>query len=127
MTDYEAIHEDGLTSADLPAGARLQDAFRIKHDAGIAAVVAAAKAEALGTLLALHKPEARYHPRDIDDRSWETIEEAREYADTYDEVMESFEICAECGRVESEQLREYADEWGYRESLWPCETVKATQ
>ena len=126
MSNYEAIYNDALADAFVrEPGDRGIDAEA--HTAGLAAVVAAAKADAMGTLLALHKPEARYHPRDIDDRSWDTVEEAREYADTCDEVMESFEICAECGRVESEQLREYADEWGYRESLWPCETVKATQ
>jgi len=95
--------------------------FRLGFDEGHAAI------EALAPILALHKPKAHYYPAGIDDRSWETEEEAREYADTEDEVMESFEICAECGRIEADQLREYCDEWAFRESIWPCATFKATQ
>ena len=33
-----------------------------------------------------------------------------------------FEICEECGRIESEQLKEMGEGACYRESLYPCAT-----
>jgi len=88
-------------------------------------------ADALLAVLELHKVETRWtHPEWTG--SFDTREEAAEY--DYDEAMGdvekshvgSFEICAECGRVESEQLSDAGDgDWSYRESLWPCRTVKA--
>ena len=123
MSIYESVYNAAYEHDfwEMQAGTRSAEL------AGIAAVVVAAKKEALAPVLALHKPETRYYPSGIDDRSWDTEDEAREYADSEDEAMQAFTICAECGRVESEQLREYADDWGYRESIWPCPTRKATQ
>lgn len=101
--------------------------FTKAHAAALAAVREAAKAAALAPILALHKAEKRFYPASMSERSFDTAEKAREYADGDDDPVESFEICAECGRVESDQLREYADDWGYRESLWPCRTFRAIQ
>jgi hypothetical protein len=118
MTDYGAIYAKASRENAPGIG-------RDNLDAGIAAVVAAAKGEALAPILALHRPEKRYHPSGIGDRSWENENEAREYADAEDEVMESFEVCRECGRIEAELWQESGDEWSYRESLWPCPTFNA--
>lgn len=84
----------------------------------------------LGRVLALHKIETRWTHPDWTG-SFDTREEASEW--DYDESMGdddksqvgSFEVCAECGRIESEQLKESGDDWSYRESLWPCATAKA--
>ena len=129
MTDYETIYDDAYTeSCCTNTGPLLHLGPRtIDHDAGLAAVVAAAKSEALAPLLALHKAEKRFRPEGINERSWDTVEAAREHSHGDYEGVWSFEVCVECGRVELEQLREYADEWGYRESLWPCKTFEATQ
>jgi hypothetical protein len=85
---------------------------------------------ALDAVLALHKPETRWtHPDWMG--SFDTIEEAAGYdedeviGDEQKSQVDSFDICAECGRIESEQLSESGEEWGYREGLWPCPTVAA--
>ena len=126
MTDYNGVYHD--TYDEVYSGEFTDwKAHETAYKAGLAAVVLAAKTEALAPILALHKAEERFYPESIGDRSWDTLEQAREYADSDNEAIESFTICAECGRVESEQLREYADEWSFRESLWPCRTFKSIQ
>ena len=47
MTDYEAIYNDAVNDEDVPVGALVEDIHQITHSAGLAAVVAAVKAEAL--------------------------------------------------------------------------------
>ena len=126
MTDYNGIYE--IAYERYYGGARAHyESQEIASRAGVTAVVAAARTEALAPILALHKAEERFYPESIGNRSWDTLEQAREYADSDNEAIESFTICAECGRVESEQFREYADEWSFRESLWPCRTFKSIQ
>ena len=62
---------------------------------------------ALDAILALHKPKTRWtHPN---------------WTGSFD----TFDICAECGRIEAGQLRKSREEWSYRESLWPCPTFTA--
>jgi hypothetical protein len=87
---------------------------------------------AVDAVLAKHKPEKRWTHPDWTG-SFDSREEAAEY--DYDEAMDDdqksqvdhFEVCAECGHIEAEQLRESGDEWSYRESLWPCRTVAAIE
>ena len=78
----------------------------------------------------LHVPARRYQVLGVDERSFDSAEEAATSAEEAAEWLDDdvggvtyFEVCAECGRVESGQLREYGDEWSYRESLWPCRTA----
>lgn len=72
----------------------------------------------------LHKPEIRYQPYSGYEYSFDTAEVAVEFADdsgvTVADIV-TFEICAECGRIEM------ADDPGrnYSESLWPCPTMQA--
>lgn len=47
MTDYESVYNDALNDEEVPIGALIDDIHQITHAAGLAAVVAAAKAEAL--------------------------------------------------------------------------------
>ncbi|MFW0772485.1 hypothetical protein ACLRGI_04885 [Paenarthrobacter nitroguajacolicus] len=84
--------------------------------------------EAVG---ALHKPEKRWEPYEGAGYTFLTREQALEAAGEEDlgaVAMEAgpqfFEVCAECARVESEQLSESGEEWGYREALWPCKTTE---
>ena len=125
MTDYETIYQDARAKEFSRNGNRAP--ARVVQKAGLAAVVAAAKTEALAPILALHKAEKRFRPEGNHERSWDTLEEAREHSYGDYEGVWSFEVCAECGRVELEQLHDHADEWGYCESLWPCKTFKATR
>ena len=113
---------------DAPVNPFAKDAtYGDRNKAALVAAVAASKAETLAPILALHKPEKRFRPVGISERSWDTVEAAREHSHGDYEGVWSFEVCAECGRVELGQLREYADEWGYCGSLWPCKTFKATR
>jgi hypothetical protein len=62
---------------------------------------------ALDAVLALHKSKTLWtHPN---------------WTGSFD----TFDICAECGRIGAGQLRKSREEWGYREGLWPCPTVAA--
>ena len=45
MTDYESVYNDALNDEEVPIGALIDDIHQITHAAGLAAVVAAAKAE----------------------------------------------------------------------------------
>jgi len=81
---------------------------------------------------ALHRPIQKWEPYDGAGYTFATREEALRAAgeeDLNSVAMEAgpqpFEVCLECSRVESEQLVEIGEEWGYRESLWPCPTVRA--
>ena len=47
MTNYDTIYRDTVLTTPFPADASHSEEFRITHAAGLAAVVAAAKAEAL--------------------------------------------------------------------------------
>jgi hypothetical protein len=47
MTDYEAIYNDAVNDVEVPPESSLDEVYDLTHNAGIAAVVAAAKAEAL--------------------------------------------------------------------------------
>lgn len=82
----------------------------------------------------LHKPEKRWEPYEGAGYTFLTREQALEAAGEEDlgvVAMEAgpqyFEVCSECARVESEQLSESGEEWGYREALWPCKTASAVE
>jgi hypothetical protein len=81
----------------------------------------ATKAE--NAITSLHKSERRWTHPDFTG-SFATQQEAEEHSDTANVRASFFEICAECGRIESEQPKESGQEWSYRESLWPCRTYK---
>ena len=93
----------------------------------------AAKVEAVRVL---HKPEKRWQPYEGFESSFATEDEALRSLDDLDVgvvVLENitehgtpyFEICAECGRIDADQLDEFGEDWSYREGLWPCRTAKA--
>ncbi|MDQ1053192.1 hypothetical protein QE394_001120 [Arthrobacter sp. SORGH_AS 212] len=89
---------------------------------------------ALEAVLALHTPVKKWEPYAEAGYSFNTREEALRAAGEEDlgriaieEGPQYFEVCKECGRVESDQLSEIGEEWGYRESLWPCPTVAAVE
>ncbi len=75
----------------------------------------------IARIAALHRVERRYQVPEVLECSFDTPEEALEYADGG--VVSFFEICAECGRIESDQVREFGSDWAYREALWPCRTA----
>jgi len=88
----------------------------------------------LEAVLALHKPVKKWEPYEGAGYSFNTREEALRSGGEEDlgtVAIEAgpqyFEICEECGRIESEQLSETGEDWGYRESLWPCPTVAAIE
>jgi hypothetical protein len=104
----------------------------------VAEVLAAAPTDvarltaAVDAVLAKHKPEKRWTHPDWTG-SFDSREEAAEY--DYDEAMgddqksqvDHFVVCAECGYIEAEQLRDSGDEWSYKHSIWPCPTVAAIE
>lgn len=81
----------------------------------------------LAAVTALHCKQDRWE-RDDSTGSFESQADADEW-DDYPEgeaARVSFAICAECGRIEAEANEDAgADDWGYRESLWPCATARA--
>jgi hypothetical protein len=92
--------------------------------------------DALDAVLALHQPVKKWEPYEGAGYTFATEAAALEAlgdVDVNSVVLEGiatnglpfFEVCAECGRIESEQLSELGEEWGYQESLWPCATVAA--
>lgn len=87
---------------------------------------------ALDKVLALHKPVKKWEPYEGAGYTFATREEALRASGEEDLGVvaieagpQFFEVCGECGRIEGEQLSEAGEEWGYRESLWPCPTVTA--
>jgi hypothetical protein len=123
MLDSDTIYESALNEA-IARGIAHDIDSQLAHGTALLAVAAAAKDEMGSLIRHLHKPEQRFYPVNVDDRSWDTADEAREWGSD-DEAIEMFEICSECGRLEAEQLKESGEDWGYRESLWPCPTIKA--
>lgn len=92
------------------------------------------QAAALEWVEALHRPVKKWEPYEGAGYSFNTRDEALEAGGEEDLGVvaieagpQFFEVCAECSRVESEQLSETGEEWGYRESLWPCPTIKAIE
>jgi len=79
----------------------------------------------LGHAREFHSKQDRWERPDAGG-SFESKAEADEW-DEYEDGLEAtvgFAICAECGRIEAE-AHEDDDEWGYRESIWPCRTALA--
>ena len=91
----------------------------------------AVQAATIEAVKALHVPVRRYQVLGVDERSFDSAEKAADSAedaaewldDDDDDGVTFFEVCVECGRIESDQLRWYGEEWSYRESLWPCPTA----
>jgi hypothetical protein len=92
--------------------------------------------DALDAVQALHQPVKKWEPYEGAGYTFASEAAALEAlgdVDVNSVVLEGiaenglpfFEVCAECGRIESDQLSEMGEEWGYRESLWPCPTVAA--
>jgi len=87
---------------------------------------------AIEAVAGLHKPEKRWEPYEGAGYTFFTRDQALEAAGEVDLGVvaieagpQFFEVCGECARVESEQLSETGEEWGYREALWPCKTAEA--
>ena len=87
---------------------------------------------AVGAVRTLHQPIKKWEPYAGAGYSFATREEALRAGGEEDlgrVAIETgpqfFEVCKECARVESDQLSETGEEWGYRESLWPCPTATA--
>lgn len=84
---------------------------------------------ALEAVEALHRPEKRWMPYRDADCSYDTAEEAAlDFSHSYTtdpSQMPYFEVCAHCKTVEDGVCEgECTRENGYRESLWPCPTIK---
>lgn len=80
--------------------------------------------EALRAVLALHKVETRWLPWSDATGSYVSYEEALD--EESDEEPTSFEICAECGRIEmAEEQHGLHDCPAYLNGLYPCATVRA--
>jgi len=131
LAAIEARSDYAMTHESLAASDYAEMAWDSARDIPALLTMVREQRAALDRVEALHKPEKRWTHPDWTG-SFDTREEAAEY--DYDEAMgddqksqvEFFEVCAECGRVESEQLSEAGDgDWSYRESLWPCETIAA--
>jgi hypothetical protein len=76
----------------------------------------------LEAVRALHQPENRYSDSG-QEWSCDTPEEAAAIADCDPSDLVAWQVCAECGRIE--RADEDDRDWAYRESLWPCPTVRA--
>lgn len=83
---------------------------------------------------ALHHPVTRWHPPDCAEASWDTALDAAEWLCDGDDPtpedvarMASFDICAECGRIETaaEQRDPGTEPIAYLNALWPCATARA--
>jgi hypothetical protein len=76
---------------------------------------------ALNALLELHRIEKRYQPGPDYMHSYDTPEDAAAAEAVELSQVTHFDVCAHCGSIEmgDEHDRDY------RESLWPCSTVKA--
>ena len=72
----------------------------------------------------LHKPLRRYHDGS-GEFSMDTAEDvAREYEIPVEDVS-YFEVCAHCAFLETWHPSEAGVDYDYRESLWPCATIRA--
>lgn len=103
-----------------------QEALRVMASAqGRMQEVAQEAHDALGRVRELHTPEKRWQI-DITEGSYDSREDAIEDWCECDGECRCepvyFEVCAECGRIES---GDDDREWSYRESIWPCATAKA--
>lgn len=85
-------------------------------------------------VLGLHKPIKKWEPYEGAGYTFATQEEALRAGGDLDLGVvaieagpQYFEVCKECGRIESDQLSEIGEDWGYRESLWPCATIAAIE
>jgi hypothetical protein len=79
--------------------------------------------------LAIHHVEKRYQSSPEAEESYDTAEQVAEeqVAEEQDMPLADvtfFEVCAECGRIELDIQGDW-DVRAYKESLWPCATVKA--
>lgn len=74
---------------------------------------------------ALHSRQQRWERSDATG-SFESKEAAEAWDDTDGvDFVPSFAICTECGRIEAEANEDAGpDDWGYRESIWPCNTAR---
>lgn len=85
----------------------------------------------LDAVTALHKPETRWMPYEGADISFDNPQDAIEAAEDCDlgpcaESPAFFLLCAHCKAIEDAPCEgECTKEAGYRESLWPCPTIKA--
>ena len=111
IPSYDTIPQDFFSPDDV---VELMDARDVKI-AELSATV-----EAVETL---HRAERRYLAPGFSTWSFDSAAEAAEWLDDPIDAVTFFEICAECGRIESGQLAESGEEWGYRASLWPCRTA----
>jgi hypothetical protein len=73
---------------------------------------------ALQAVRDLHRRETRWQPSPDADYSYDSEEECREFMDDLADQPYTFDICAECGRVEGSNR----DDFGYDASVWPCLT-----
>lgn len=73
----------------------------------------------------LHRRQQRWERSDAAG-SFESKEDAEAWDDVEGvDLGPSFAICSECGRIEAEANEDAGpDDWGYRESLWPCLTAR---
>jgi hypothetical protein len=79
---------------------------------------AARAAAAVDAVRGVHRPEERCH-----DGSGEWSVSREEWDDEeHDGEPEVFLVCAECGSLE---VSDQAPDAGYRDSQWPCRTVRA--
>jgi hypothetical protein len=91
------------------------------------------KGSAFSAARDLHTPSERWITDELDEWSFTSKAAAMDYYGlTNDEhaasegfELQSFSICAECGRVEAEAHGEEAGDWGYRAAMWPCPTARA--
>lgn len=86
----------------------------------------------------LHSIEKRWQPYEDWEGSFDTAQEAWDYRiednaeplvtvggipEPPDESKLSYFLtCSECARIERECMED-ADEWCYKESIWPCKTI----
>jgi hypothetical protein len=87
----------------------------------------------------LHRPEKRWMPYEGAGVSYDTEREALEACEdvdlnqvVFEELAENgvpfFEVCAHCKHIEDSPCEgECTLEAGYRESFWPCATIKALE
>lgn len=126
---------DQVTTRQLAAGSGVAIGTFYRHFASKEAALSAlgwGHAAAIASLAAvrgLHRPITRwqaYEGQELSFVSYEDLVDA--YADEGDapsrEDAYTFDICAECGRIEQE-AHQYDDEWGYENAIWPCSTITA--
>lgn len=76
----------------------------------------------VGRVRELHTPVKRWQDAPDSSWSWDTEEEARAEMESDTDPVSFFEVCSHCAELEMEHAADFAD---YRESLWPCPTMRA--